>query len=216
MRLSALKAKAGRLMKFDHLVISCTRLADGVAYAEERLGAALEAGGQHARYGTHNALLGLENGAYLEVIAIDPDAPAPPRARWFGLDDFAGAPRLTNWVCQAEDMERVWPELPRGFERIADLARGDLRWKMAEAAEGRLPFGGCFPGVIDWGESPHPSTRLAPSGITLEWLELRHPEADALAQALGAATGMNLAVVQGAEPALRAGLSGADGREIVL
>lgn len=29
----------------------------------------------------------MEDGMYLEVIAVDPDAPAPTRPRWFSLDD---------------------------------------------------------------------------------------------------------------------------------
>jgi hypothetical protein len=36
--------------------------------------------------GTHNRLLKLGEGFYLELIAIDPQAPPPGRPRWFGLD----------------------------------------------------------------------------------------------------------------------------------
>lgn len=41
----------------------------------------------HPQFGTHNRCLGMEDGIYLEVIAVDPEAPPPSRPRWFGLDD---------------------------------------------------------------------------------------------------------------------------------
>jgi hypothetical protein len=54
--------------------------------------------------GTHNLLVNLASAAfpraYLEILAIDPDAPAPRRIRWFDLDQPAmqqairGGPRL--------------------------------------------------------------------------------------------------------------------------
>ena len=44
--------------------------------------------------GTHNRVLGMAGGMYLEVIAIDPDAAAPERPRWFGLDEPAMRERL--------------------------------------------------------------------------------------------------------------------------
>ena len=43
---------------------------------------------------THNHLMRLGNSAFLEVISIDPDAPAPARTRWFDLDDPAMRARL--------------------------------------------------------------------------------------------------------------------------
>ncbi|HCV79405.1 VOC family protein, partial [Pseudomonas oryzihabitans] len=55
-----------RLSRLDHLVIVAPTLAAGARYVEERLGVALQPGGQHARMGTHNLLLGLGDG-YLEV-----------------------------------------------------------------------------------------------------------------------------------------------------
>nr|WP_252731257.1 VOC family protein [Lentibacter algarum] len=167
-------------MTFDHLVIGAERLEDGVAWAQERLGVPLEGGGNHARYGTHNALLGLENGAYLEVIAVDPDAEAEHLPRWFGLDGFESGPRLLTWVCSTQNLSGALPRLPEGFSGIAELSRGDLHWKMAEAQTGVLPFDQCFPGIIDWGTTPHPATRLKTSGIVLERLELQHPEAGKL------------------------------------
>ena len=70
----------------DHLVIGTNDLASGTDWTESRLGAACDGGGAHPLMGTHNRLMRLAGGPYLEVIAIDPDASSPGRPRWFTLD----------------------------------------------------------------------------------------------------------------------------------
>ena len=58
-------------------------------------------GGRHGAMGTHNRLLRLRGPradswprAYLEIIAIDPEAPAPARRRWSWLK----ARRSVHWA----------------------------------------------------------------------------------------------------------------------
>src|SRR5690606_1359383 len=92
-----------RVARFDHLAISARSLAEGAAKVERLLGVGTVPGGRHALMGTHNRLLSLGPTEYLEVIAIDPDAPDPGRPRWFRLDAFAGPPRLSNWVVAVDD-----------------------------------------------------------------------------------------------------------------
>ena len=82
-------------MRLDHLAIGAQTLQEGVAWAEAKLGVSFQAGGTHARFATHNRLLGVADGLYLEVIAADPDATCEG-PRWFGLDTFSGPPRLVN------------------------------------------------------------------------------------------------------------------------
>ena len=144
-------------MRLDHLAIAAETLDEGVAWAEERLGVQFLNGGKHARFGTHNRLLGLESGLYLEVIAVDPDAISEGR-RWFGLDDFRGPPRLTNWICEPEDFEGF---LRHGM-RSVPMARGDLRWDMGAPIDGSLPLGGGFPTVLRW-HTDHPPGRALPA-----------------------------------------------------
>ncbi len=55
---------------FDHLAISAASLEQGALAVEAMLGVGLEPGGKHAFMGTHNRLLSLGPGEYLEVIAI--------------------------------------------------------------------------------------------------------------------------------------------------
>src|SRR5215213_5147612 len=97
----------------DHLVVACRSLDAGRAWCEATFGVAPQPGGRHALMGTHNLLLSLASErypkAYLELIAIDPDAPTPTptptQPRWFDLDDASlqaaiGTPRLVHWVAR--------------------------------------------------------------------------------------------------------------------
>ena len=52
-------------------------LAEAAAHVEKALGVALSPGGVHVEMGTHNRLLSLGPGLYLEAIAVNPDARAP-------------------------------------------------------------------------------------------------------------------------------------------
>jgi len=137
----------------------------------------LQPGGQHARYGTHNTLLGLADGLYLEVIAKEPGAMPEAGHAWFGLDQFKGQPRLANWICMTTDFGAAPAEAgpPRA------LTRGDLSWQITVPDDGGLPFGGGYPTLIQWApDTVHPSERLADSGCRLTRLEIWHPLADQL------------------------------------
>ncbi|WP_306115521.1 MULTISPECIES: VOC family protein [unclassified Roseovarius] len=164
------------MLELDHLAISAETLEEGRAYAEAALGVRLQPGGQHPHFGTHNVLLGLEDGLYLEVIAIDPTAPKPPYPRWFDLDRFAGTPRITNWICRANNLTAAVASYP-GAGRPVALERGDLRWQMAVPDTGILPYDGMFPPLIEWSGTAHPAQRLTASGCRLTRLMIRHPRA---------------------------------------
>ena len=172
-------------LRFDHLAVAAETLRDGAAAVEAALGVPLEPGGQHARMGTHNRLLSLGPGAYLEVIAIDPDARAPATPRWFDLDRFSGPPRPVVWIAGCDDLEAALSAAPSGAGRPVDFARGDLRWRMAVPDDGRLPFDNLFPALTEWQGTARAAARLPDRGCRLEALVLSHPEADALRRALG-------------------------------
>ena len=167
-------------LTLDHLAVAGESLAEAVAHVEEALGVAMSPGGRHAHFGTHNKLLGLADGLYLEAIAIDPDAPAPAYARWFDLDRFEGASRISNWICRVDDLEAALADLPDGAGRPVDLARGDLRWRMGVPETGILPMQGAFPALIQWQVAQLPGDVLPASGCALRQFEVAHPEAMAL------------------------------------
>jgi hypothetical protein len=170
-------------LTFDHLAVSAETLEEGVAAVEAALGVALAGGGQHPHMSTHNRLIGLGD-LYLEVIAADPAAPKPDWPRWFDLDNFAGRPRLTNWIARCDDLVAEVAQAPVGVGVPVSLQRGDYRWQMAVPADGKLPFDGCFPALIQWEGALHPARALPESGLRLTRLEIAHPQADSLRAAL--------------------------------
>ena len=196
------------MLRLDHIVVVAETLAEGTDYVADTLGVSLQQGGDHAFMGTHNTLLSLGPEAYLEVIAINPDAPAPDRPRWFGMDVFSGPPRLANWVCSSDDMANDHAAAPPGMEDVIDAARGDLRWKMAVPTAGQYPFGGAFPGMIAWQTALQPQEMLTDHGVRLLALEVAHPDLAGLRSALsGLAPEAPVSLMSGPAPKLRARLS---------
>ncbi|OYW58048.1 MAG: hypothetical protein B7Z31_08625 [Rhodobacterales bacterium 12-65-15] len=111
------------MLRIDHLAVVAGRLGDGVALVEQALGVTMAGGGKHALMATHNRLLGLGD-LYLEVIAPDPNAPAPDRPRWFDMDRFTGPPRLTHWIAATDDLAAevaLGPALPDSGLRLTRL-----------------------------------------------------------------------------------------------
>ena len=185
-------------MILDHLAVAGETLEAAVAHTEEALGIPLGPGGAHARYGTHNRLIGLEYGLYLEAIAIDPEAQPQEQPRWFDLDRFTGPARLNNWILRSNSLETEKPLLPPHAQRHVQMQRGDLSWLMTVPADGLLPFCNIFPAVLQWQGEP-PAGRLPQSGCRLSRLVVSHPEAAGLQTALDRVINdPRLAVEQGA------------------
>jgi hypothetical protein len=180
------------LIELDHLVVAARTLEEGVAWVEARLGVAMGAGGKHALMGTHNRVLNLGERRFLEVMAIDPEAPPPGRARWFSLDEpemagrLAKGPALIHWVARSDDIERAVRAIAAAETEILSLARGAYRWKMGVPRSGRLARQGIVPSLIQWQDS-HPCDAAPETGCRLERLVLGHPEAVRTLAALRAA-----------------------------
>lgn len=172
------------MLNLDHLVVCASNLEDAQAHVEVALGVPLQQGGTHALFQTHNALLGLEDGIYLEAIAPVPSAPAPDRARLFDLDRFEGAPRLSNWVCAVPDLDQALDVLPAGLGDPVAVSRGSLSWRMAVSVDGTTPFDSLWPVIIEWPPGVHPAKQLAPSGVRLRRFTLSHPDGERLKESL--------------------------------
>ncbi len=166
-------------MELDHLAVAGATLQEARAHVEDALGVPLQAGGQHAMFGTHNQLLGLADGLYLEAIAIDPGATPQRYPCWFDLDRFSGPPRISNWICRCTDLTAQLAQLPKGAGAPVSLTRGDLKWDMAVPSDGILPYDNLFPALIEW-HSEHPAPRLQQRGCSLLRLTLAHPEVKSL------------------------------------
>jgi hypothetical protein len=175
-------------VEVDHLVVTAASLEAGVAWCEQTLGVTPGPGGQHALFGTHNRLLNISTSvferAYLEIIAINPQAPAPARKRWFDLDNPAlqdslqQGPRLTHFVARSTmlDMHR-WGLITVGHKpgdpvnASRETAHGLLSWQILVREDGGLDCGGALPTLIQW-QGAHPTAHLPASGVTLQTLRL--------------------------------------------
>lgn len=189
------------VLELDHIAVAAATLDEGRKAVETALGVALQPGGQHEHYGTHNLLLGMEDGLYLEVIAIDPGVPKPAYPRWFDLDRFNGRAKPHIWICRTDDLAGMAVRCPQAGPPVS-LERGDLRWQMAVPESGILPYDNAFPALIEWQCTGHPAARLAPSGCRLARLVVAHPEARALEAELRPVLDDNRIVFESGPPAL--------------
>ena len=167
----------------DHIVVCGNSLREAADYIETKLGVRLEKGGSHQQFGTHNRLLGLETGIYIEAIAINPELNKPPYPRWFNLDNFSGAPRITNWVCNSENLKISMKNIFLDDFKIVSMSRNNFKWLMALPKNGILPFGGGFPAILEW-KTDSPSERLISSNCRLKQLVIFHPSATKLERKL--------------------------------
>jgi hypothetical protein len=179
-------------IELDHIVIGAATLEDGVRFVKQRLGVDIPAGGKHPLMSTHNHLMRLGASSFLEVIAIDPDAPPPERPRWFGLDDPAlqarlrESPRLIGWVARTDDIDAAVAASPVPFGDPIPVTRGTLSWRLTVAADGRPPMDGIAPMLIQWDDGLRPWEAMADRGCQLEILMLAHPSTQKLQNTLRA------------------------------
>lgn len=172
----------------DHLVVGASSLAEGLTWCEAQFDLVPSAGGKHALMGTHNRVFAIGSArfprAYLEIIAIDPQAPPPGRARWFDLDDaalqrvLAQGPALIHWVARCDDLDAELAALRAqgldGGEALVaerETPAGLLRWRIAVRPDGRRLAAGALPTLIEWG-ARHPAEALPDAGIALDGLAL--------------------------------------------
>lgn len=159
------------VIRLDHLVVAARTLDEGLAWCQATLGIVPTSGGRHDFMGTHNRVFSIATPAwplaYFEIIAIDPDAPAPGWPRWFALDTFTGPPRLVHWVARCEgDIDAARAAAIAAGQpdpgRVLAAARGDLRWRITVPDDGRL----VAPTLIQWA-SRHPAAAMPASGVEL-------------------------------------------------
>ena len=190
--------------QIDHLVILAHTLDQGVAWCEATLGVTPGPGGDHPQFGTHNRLIKIATPkfplAYLEIIAIDPEAKSQgdTRAkRWFDMDGealqaaVAVAPQLVHFVAQTDELQAGRTALKAlGIDRGPALQtsrhsrKGVLHWQITVRDDGQRLFDGALPSLIQWGKPDaaeplrlHPRNSLPRSGVTLQSVAVTHPTA---------------------------------------
>ena len=167
----------------DHLVYVVADLPAAVRHLEKQLGARFTTGGRHPDRGTVNALLRLDAGAYLELLAVDPEAPEGMSC-WMGAqllpEDVGHGGVLTRWAWNAgndlESLRACLPQPAEVSEGMRRTARGRLlRWRMTEP--GSRPLVSATPFLLDWLDTPHPGDTLPASSCRLAKLIVRTPDA---------------------------------------
>ncbi len=162
----------------DHLVVATDSLERGSAYLAERFGVEPDAGGRHENAGTHNRLLALGGGTYLELIAPDPEQPEPARPRSFGLDDselrarVAVRPRLVQFMVRTTHIETACELLDYSPGTPRTMRRGDLEWRIALDGYPAGALANPLPGMLEWGDNPSPGYTLPPRGVVLSRLHV--------------------------------------------
>lgn len=176
--------------ELDHIVVVAAALEEGVDFCQKALGVQMSKGGEHVRVGTHNYLLNLDQGIYLEVIAINPSAGAISCPRWFGMDSREGraraaaGPYLATFVARTNDIRSAAKNL-HGLGPVREMQRGNLEWKITIPDDGQMSEGGTVPTVIQWPGDVHPTQTMPSSGCRLEMLEVFHPDPERIASTWG-------------------------------
>ncbi|WP_417522603.1 VOC family protein [Marinovum sp.] len=207
--------------KIDHFAIGAETLEQGVAALQETLGVTVPRGGKHDAMSTHNCVMQAGNESFLELIAIDPEAPAPGRTRWFTLDDpdtrarLADRPRALCWVVGTDDLDAVIAASPVDLGEVVLFTRGDRSWRLTVPRDGSLPMAGLLPAFIEWSPGPHPSTGQQDLGVRLDKVQLSHPEPEALRSVLQALQVDHLAEVGQGAPGLSFALSSPKGHVVL-
>lgn len=174
----------------DHFVYAVPDLDDAVARFAERTGVRPAPGGSHPGWGTRNRLVGLGDGAYLELAGPDPGQPDPDRPRTFGVDT-RDRPTLVTWAVRVSGIAAVVERArAAGFDpgpvRAMSRRTPDgtlLEWQLTDPAG--TPAAGLVPFLIDWGATPHPTSGPLPRLRLRRW-RLTAPDPGAIQGALAA------------------------------
>lgn len=172
----------------DHITVTAFSLESGAAFVSKALGVAPQHGGEHPRMGTHNLLLRLGATAFLEIIAPNPAVAAPARPRWFALDSLGpqSAPSLSTWVVRTTDIHHAVATASEPLGAVEPMHRGTLDWLITIPADGSLPLDGVAPALIEWHTETHPACGLEDKGLSLQQLEIFHPQPQRVSELLTA------------------------------
>ena len=172
----------------DHVLYATSDIERGMDEIEALLGVRPVMGGHHPQYGTHNALLSLGAGIYLEVIARKPELPAPQRGALIDVPQDTDS-RLFTWVFRSADIEETAAAAAAGGVELGRVESGsrkkpdgsEITWQLTDPYTSSMD--GAVPYVINWGNTTHPST-VVPSGGELVELVIEHPDPDGVRHAV--------------------------------
>lgn len=198
------------MIEVDHVLWAGADLDRATAALTRATGFVPTPGGSHPGWGTRNALVGLGR-TYLEVLSTDP----AQDGGWLA-DEIVTLGRTTSfrWALRTDEMDAVVDRI-RAAGLHADPVAMSRRTPDGQTLRWRIAFldghglGRVVPFVIDWLDTPHPTSTLDAQG-ELVAVDLGHPDTDAV-RAVLERLGVAAAVEEADEPWLRARLQCPDG-----
>jgi hypothetical protein len=189
----------------DHILLGIDDLERGMEQFEKLTGVRPVAGGKHPR-GTHNALVSLGDGTYVEILALQPGI-TPPK-EYGGLQQLHALTPI-GWAVSSKDVTGLRNRLTSAGMKVTEPgagsrttpAGGTLSWQTFGLAEGfaEAPF------FIVWSpQSPHPST-TSPTGCRLQQWRIAGPHSKNL-ERLRSALDLGIEVAEAKSTALRLSL----------
>jgi hypothetical protein len=168
--------------QIDHILLGIDDLDRGVKQFEASTGVKPVYGGKHPR-GTHNALVSLGDGTYVEIIAVQKGSKPP--------DDYAGLAQLheltpIGWAVSSKDSAQLRSRLEAAGMAVTEAAPGSrttpagktLSWQTFGLKDNfeEAPF------FIVWSaQTAHPST-TSPTGCKLQQWHIAGPHQKDLEQ----------------------------------
>ncbi len=133
------------ILGIDHIVIAAREL-DSAMESYRRLGFSVVAGGAHP-YGSHNALIGFEDGSYIELLGFYEESPAHP---WWDLLHERGG-GLIDFCLATDDIRADLAAFRAQGVAAGDLTDGrrrrpdgyEVKWinnKVGGEFQGLMPF----------------------------------------------------------------------------
>ncbi|MEM7242382.1 MAG: VOC family protein [Pseudomonadota bacterium] len=166
---------------FDHIAFTAATRVTGRSAFQAETGIELPLGGEHPLMGTHNCVSSMGDDTFLELITIDPTAPAPQHKRWFGLDDQPKNQKLSAHavVLRSNDLDRDLDAIKTigvDLGTPLPLTRGELSWRFAVRDDGAIPLDGAAPMLMQWDTAtPHPTANMQDQGIRLTSVQISTP-----------------------------------------
>lgn len=151
---------------------------------EKLLGVRAIFGGYHTTQGTKNALINLNDGCYLELLAADDTNKTVRQPRWMGID-LLTKPQTTRWALKSDTLDCDRAILTKYKSAMGMVTAGSrsiangslLKWELVMPLP--QPEVEIVPFAIDWSATEtHPCNELPDMGCELIELYATHSNPD--------------------------------------
>jgi hypothetical protein len=93
---------------------------------------------------------------------------------------------MVGWDARTDDIERDVARAKIPLGTVHSMSRGEFRWRITIADDGRRPGGGVLPVLIQWDVPKHPADGLPDDGASLVELAASHPSPETMRPAIAA------------------------------